>query len=110
LGQSKAIVAKAGVTGVEQNNSLPTAYSLLQNYPNPFNPSTTIEFGLPNASNVTLKVYNMLGEEVASVVNQTMTAGYHTVVFDASKLASGMYIYRIVAGNFIQVKKMTMLK
>jgi hypothetical protein len=52
----------------------------------------------------------MLGEEVASVVNQTMTAGYHTVVFDASKLASGMYIYRIVAGNFIQVKKMTMLK
>jgi fibronectin-binding autotransporter adhesin len=102
-------VTTSGV-GVEIAPVIPTEYSLSQNYPNPFNPSTTIEFGLPTASNVTLKVYNMLGEEVASVVNQTMSAGYHTVTFDGSKFTSGMYIYRITAGNFVQVKKMMMLK
>ncbi len=102
-------VTTSGV-GVEIAPAIPTVYSLSQNYPNPFNPSTTIEFGLPSASNVTLKVYNMLGEEVASVVNQAMNAGYHTVTFDGSKFTSGMYIYRITAGNFVQVKKMMMLK
>jgi hypothetical protein len=102
-------VTTSGV-GVEIAPAIPTEYSLSQNYPNPFNPSTTIEFGLPSASNVTLKVYNMLGEEVASVVNQAMNAGYHTVTFDGSKFTSGMYIYRITAGNFVQVKKMMMLK
>ncbi len=103
-------VTTSGV-GVEvAQTAIPTVYSLSQNYPNPFNPSTTIEFGLPTASNVTLKVYNMLGEEVASIVNQAMNAGYHTVTFDGSKFTSGMYIYRITAGNFVQVKKMMMLK
>ena len=89
---------------------IPTDFSLSQNYPNPFNPSTTINFGLPNASNVSLKIYNILGEQVASLVNKVMPAGYHTVTFDASKLASGMYIYRLEAGSFVQVKKMMMLK
>jgi hypothetical protein len=90
--------------------SAPNSYSLEQNYPNPFNPSTTISYGLPNASNVSLKIYNILGEQVASLVNKVMPAGYQTVVFDASKLASGMYIYRLEAGSFVQVKKMMMLK
>ncbi|MGD0036526.1 MAG: cohesin domain-containing protein [Bacteroidota bacterium] len=99
-----------GATGVEILGELPKEFTLSQNYPNPFNPSTTIQFGLPNTCNVTLKVYNMLGEEVASVVNETMTAGYHTVVFDGAKLTSGMYLYRITAGNFVQVNKMMMLK
>ena len=103
-------VTVTGNTGVEVQPNIPTEFSLSQNYPNPFNPSTTIQFGLPTASNVTLKVYNILGEEVANVVNQAMPAGYHTVVFDGSKLASGIYIYRIEAGNFVQVKKMMMLK
>jgi len=89
---------------------IPTEFSLSQNYPNPFNPSTAINFGLPNASNVSLKIYNILGEQVASLVNKVMPAGYHTVTFDASKLASGMYIYRLEAGSFVQVKKMMMLK
>ena len=95
--------------GVEKIE-IPTEFSLSQNYPNPFNPSTTIKFGLPVASNVSLKIYNILGEQVASLVNKVMPAGYNTVTFDASKLASGMYIYRIEAGSFVQVKKMMMLK
>lgn len=103
-------VTVTGNTGVEVQPNIPTEFSLSQNYPNPFNPSTSIQFGLPTAGNVTLKVYNILGEEVANVVNQVMPAGYHTVVFDGSKLASGIYIYRIEAGNFVQVKKMMMLK
>ena len=103
-------VTTSGVGVDELKNLIPTDYSLSQNYPNPFNPSTTINFGLPNASSVSLKVYNILGEEVANLVNKVMPAGYHTVVFDASKLASGLYIYRIEAGSFVQVKKMMMLK
>jgi hypothetical protein len=103
-------VNTTGVGVDELKNLVPTDYSLSQNYPNPFNPSTTINFGLPNASSVSLKVYNILGEEVANLVNKVMPAGYHTVVFDASKLASGLYIYRIEAGSFVQVKKMMMLK
>ena len=102
-------VVTSGV-GVAVAPVIPTEFSLSQNYPNPFNPSTTINFGLPVASNVTLKIYNILGEQVADVVNQVMPAGYHQVVFDGSKLASGLYIYRIEAGNFVQVKKMMMLK
>jgi hypothetical protein len=97
-------------TGVEEVVALPTEFSLSQNYPNPFNPSTSIKFGLPTASNVSLKVYNILGEEVASLVNKAMPAGYNTVTFDASKLGTGVYIYRIQAGNFVQVKKMMLVK
>jgi hypothetical protein len=102
-------VTTSGV-GVAVPTEIPTEFSLSQNYPNPFNPSTTISYGLPNASNVSLKIYNILGEQVASLVNKVMPAGYHTVNFDASKLASGMYIYRLEAGSFVQVKKMMMLK
>jgi hypothetical protein len=103
-------VTTSGVNVDDKANIIPTEFSLSQNYPNPFNPSTTISFGLPRSSNVTLKVYNILGEEVANLVNKVMPAGYQTVVFDASKLASGMYIYRLEAGSFVQVKKMMMLK
>ena len=103
-------VTVTGLTGVDVVSEIPKEFSLSQNYPNPFNPSTTISYGLPNASNVSLKIYNILGEQVASLVNKAMPAGYHTVTFDASKLASGMYIYRIEAGSFVQVKKMMMLK
>lgn len=91
-------------------NETPDTYSLNQNYPNPFNPSTSIQFGLPQSSDVTLEVYTMLGQKVATLVNETRNAGYHTVTFDASNLSSGMYIYRIQAGNFSQTKKFTLLK
>ncbi len=88
----------------------PIEYSLEQNYPNPFNPSTTIKFSVPEATRVTLTVFNTLGEEIAVLVNQFMEAGTHQVNFNAVNLNSGMYFYRLEAGDFVQVKKMTLLK
>jgi hypothetical protein len=99
------------ITGINNNNSnIPVEYSLNQNYPNPFNPTTTIEYALPKSSNVTLKVYDMLGNEVRTVVNEYKTAGNYKVNFDASTLSSGVYFYRIVAGDFTDAKKMTLVK
>lgn len=95
---------------IEAKLETPANFALLQNFPNPFNPSTIIRFELPKESNVTLKVFNILGEEVATLVNKVMTPGRQEVTFDGSKLASGMYIYRIQAGNFVEVKKLLLLK
>ncbi len=89
---------------------VPSTWVLLQNYPNPFNPSTTITFGLPQRGQVRLTVYNTLGEEVASLVEGEMEAGYHTVRFDASGLSSGVYFYRIEAGSFVQTRKLLVLR
>ena len=89
---------------------LPNEFALQQNYPNPFNPSTNISFSLPQASNVKLTVYNILGQQVLQLVNSRMTAGTHTIQFNASNLASGMYMYRIEAGSFVQNKRMTLIK
>ncbi|MGB5849151.1 MAG: T9SS type A sorting domain-containing protein [Ignavibacteriaceae bacterium] len=98
-------------TGVENEDNLtPGTFSLSQNYPNPFNPSTTIKFSIPEASNVVLKVYDILGSEVAVLVNKEVQAGNYTVDFDATKFASGMYIYSITAGEFNLSKKMMLLK
>lgn len=99
-----------GLVGVEDGEIIPTEFSLAQNFPNPFNPTTNIKFGLPKESNVTLRIFNILGEEVATLVNKVMPAGFHTVNFDASRLTSGLYIYRIEADNFVQVKKMMLMK
>ncbi|NMB80361.1 MAG: T9SS type A sorting domain-containing protein, partial [Ignavibacteria bacterium] len=99
-----------GLVGVEGDEIIPTEFSLAQNFPNPFNPTTNIKFGLPKESNVTLRIFNILGEEVATLVNKVMPAGFHTVNFDASRLTSGLYIYRIEADNFVQVKKMMLMK
>jgi len=88
----------------------PVEFELSQNYPNPFNPSTTIKFSIPEATMVTLKVFNTLGEEVALLVDRFMDSGIHEINFDAIGLNSGMYFYRIQAGDFAQVKKMTLLK
>lgn len=98
------------VVGVEKVDQLPTGYNLTQNYPNPFNPTTQISFQLKNQENVTLKVYNMLGQEVATLLNEKMSAGVYNVNFDASKLSSGVYIYTLNAGKFFDSKKMTLLK
>jgi hypothetical protein len=92
------------------STSLPLSFTLSQNFPNPFNPATKIQFTLPSTQQVTLKVFNLLGQEVASLVNGTMTAGAHEVSFDASRLASGIYMYKIVAGNYINTRKMLLLK
>ncbi len=91
-------------------NSTPSNYSLLQNYPNPFNPTTTIKYSIPNENIVTLKVYDVMGREVKTLVNSKEQAGLHQINFDAGNLASGVYYYRITAGNFTSVKKLILMK
>lgn len=98
-------------TDVEKGTDVPHAFSLGQNYPNPFNPATVIAFSLPAASRVTLKVYNLLGQEVAALMNGSeQSAGTHTVSFDASRLASGVYLYKMTAGTFTMTKRMMLQK
>jgi hypothetical protein len=105
------LLNKMEITSVKQgNNSFPANYSLSQNYPNPFNPSTEIKYSIAKSGLVTLKVYNLLGQEIATLVNQEQKTGNYVVNFDASKLASGIYIYRIQSGNFSLTKKMILLK
>ncbi|MBT8378813.1 MAG: DUF4397 domain-containing protein [Ignavibacteria bacterium] len=100
-----------GVASVENiSEVLPNNYSLSQNYPNPFNPSTSINFSIPNSELVSLKVYNILGSEVATLVNENLSAGSYRFTFDAAELASGIYLYELNAGNFREIKKMNLLK
>jgi len=103
------------LTDVGEIQEIPTEFSLAQNYPNPFNPSTTIKFGLPENSEVTIALFNMLGQRVFTLSDQDYAAGKHSLLFDASKLTSGIYIYSITAkgqngNNFVQTKKMVLLK
>ncbi len=98
------------VTGVE-DKLVPRKFFVSQNYPNPFNPTTTIRFGLQKEASVNLKIYNILGQEVAVLIhNQVMKAGVYNVNFNASNLASGIYIYRLISGNHVVAKKMMLLK
>jgi len=85
-------------------------FELSQNYPNPFNPATTIRFNLPEAGNVKITLYNLLGQQIRTLVNEYKESGVHTINFDASDLNSGMYIYKIEAGSFVQTRKMTLVK
>ncbi len=111
---------ETGVTSVEDEKQLPTEFVLKQNYPNPFNPSTTIEFSLPIKANVQLGVYNILGQEVATLVNEEKPAGEYEVEFsaiggsafsgNAYTLTSGIYFYRLQAGEYVETKKMILLK
>jgi hypothetical protein len=102
---------KNEATGVGQHGSLiPGEYRLEQNFPNPFNPTTTIRYGLPQKSAVRLTVYNLLGQEVATLVQEEQEAGYHAVSFNGSALASGMYIYQIRAEKFVATRKMLLLR
>ena len=101
-------------------DNIPTKFTLDQNYPNPFNPTTTINFALPVQSNVTLTIYNSLGQKVATLVNGVYSAGNHSVNFNASRLSSGVYIYRLqtasstnslsLGSTFSEIKKMELLK
>jgi hypothetical protein len=95
---------------IEVDVLAPNKFSLEQNYPNPFNPLTKITFTLPEASQVKLTVFNILGEEVKTLINENRDAGHHTVDFNASGFSSGVYLYKIQAGNFIQVRKMILLR
>ncbi|MFH0990667.1 MAG: T9SS type A sorting domain-containing protein, partial [bacterium] len=89
---------------------IPTVFSLDQNYPNPFNPSTTIRYGLPKDVKVTLDVYDLLGRKVASLVNAEQKAGYYSVVFQNRSFSSGVYIYRVAAGEYKASKKFVLIK
>ena len=93
-----------------ENGTTPSAYTLSQNYPNPFNPSTVISFSVPKSGLVTLKVYNLLGQEVATLVNENLAANSYKVTFDAKNLTSGVYFYNIKAGDFSLSKKMMFVK
>jgi len=95
---------------VARQGEIPTEYGLEQNYPNPFNPSTTIRFELPRASRMTLKVYNLLGQEVMTLVDEEKPAGVYDVRFDAGGLSSGMYVYRLRAGDFVSTKRLVFLR
>jgi len=101
----------AGLSDVRDLDlGVPTKFALDQNYPNPFNPTTTIKFAIPADENVSLKVFNVLGQEVATLVNKQMKAGSYSFDFNASKLSSGVYFYRVEAGSFNATKKMLLLK
>ncbi|MCP9291483.1 fibronectin type III domain-containing protein [Gracilimonas sediminicola] len=104
------IVVDDIITSSESIEEIPTEFSLSQNYPNPFNPTTQITYQLPNAAAVSFRVYDMTGREVYSIINQQKSAGEHTVKFDASNLSSGIYIYQLKAGSFIETKRMTLIK
>jgi parallel beta-helix repeat protein len=98
------------LTDVNDQDKIPSEFGLCQNFPNPFNPTTTIRFSLPKEEYTMLKVYNILGEEVKTLVSENLAAGVYNIPFDASDLASGIYIYRIKAGNFVKTSKMQLLK
>lgn len=99
------------ITGVKTNHELlPERYQLYQNYPNPFNPSTIITWQQPSESHVLLKIYNILGKEVSTIVNEIKPAGKYKITFDASNLASGVYFYRLITNSFNETKKMILIR
>lgn len=104
----KLVESPVGIQPI--NSNTPAEYSLGQNYPNPFNPATKIDFALPKSGIVTIKVYDMLGHEIKTLLNENKTAGVYSVDFDASSLSSGVYFYTIHAGDFTASKKMTLVK
>ena len=93
-----------------QNNIIPQKYELEQNYPNPFNPSTKIKYAIPRISQVEIKIYDILGNVVQTLVNEEKSAGVYELIWNAADLSSGVYFYQIHAGNFVQTKKMLLLK
>jgi hypothetical protein len=95
---------------IHLNNNLPNIYILEEAYPNPFNPSTTIGFDLFKTSKVTLKIYNILGEEMTTLVSEILYAGEYSYKFDASGLASGVYLYRLEAEGFVETKKLVLMR
>lgn len=116
LGTSEGVVWKRalsdfGITSVNQiNDEIPSGFELKQNYPNPFNPSTSIQFSVQSSRYVSLKVYDVVGREIATLVNNELPAGSYKYDFDGSKLSSGIYFYRLISGSFSEIKKMALIK
>jgi hypothetical protein len=111
-GYEGRILKKQGPTGVkeDQTNASPFGFQLAQNFPNPFNPTTTIQFHIPLSSFATLKVYNLLGQEVATLVHEEMESGTYSVSWNAASYSSGLYFYKLQAGEFAETKRMILLK
>ncbi|MCB1048861.1 MAG: T9SS type A sorting domain-containing protein, partial [Calditrichaeota bacterium] len=112
LPDGNVVAFPAVSVGIEDDLSVGVVsdYELSQNYPNPFNPSTTIRYAIPAAELTTLKVYNLLGQVVATLVNEVQNAGRYQIEFDASNLASGVYLYQIQSGSYVQTRKMVLMK
>lgn len=108
--QDMFVILAGTLVGVNERPVAPTSFSLSQNYPNPFNPSTTISYSVPGTSHVTINVYDALGRMVATLVNEEKMAGSYQVVFDASRLPSGIYFYRLSSGNYSSVRKLALVK
>ena len=100
-----------GVVSAEGDEfTIPSSFTLAQNYPNPFNPSTTVRYELPERALVTLTVYNVLGQNVATLVSEEKEPGVHQVQFDGAGFASGLYFYRLKAGGFVETRKLVLLR
>ncbi|MBK7629199.1 MAG: T9SS type A sorting domain-containing protein, partial [Ignavibacteriales bacterium] len=105
------LISESTLVGVEEEKDMyPEVFYLSQNHPNPFNPSTTIKWQQPETNIVTLKIYDVLGRELTTLINEELTAGNHETVFNASRLSSGVYFYQLQAGDFVQTKKMVLLR
>jgi len=98
------------VVGVDKEEALPQQFALLQNYPNPFNPSTTFRYSIPTQSKVVIKVYDILGKEIATLMNEDKSVGTYELTWNAENLPSGVYFYQLKSGDFIDTKKMILLK
>jgi hypothetical protein len=98
------------VSGITEAKDIPTRYCLYQNYPNPFNPKTNIKYSIPKEGIVTISVYNMIGQKVSVIVNEKKSPGIYEVIWDASRLSSGVYIYYLISGSFSNSKKLILLK
>ena len=107
---SEPIIVENVATGIEGTEGLPTAIALNQNYPNPFNPATVIPYALPEAGQVRITMYDMLGREVGVLVNGKQEAGYHQVTFNASDLPSGAYFARMTTGSFVKTVRLMLVK
>jgi len=98
------------IQNVKEEKLLPTVFKLEQNYPNPFNPSTIIKFAIPERINVVIKIYDILGGEITTLISQEMDIGWYEIKFNADNYSSGIFIYRMKAGNYVSTKKMLMVK
>ena len=111
VGTNKGLYKSTGfITSIENKPEAPSSFSLAQNYPNPFNPTTVIRYQLSMNSLATLKIYDVLGRLVKTLIEERQTAGNHSVTFSASNLSSGVYFYRLAAGHFSETKKMIFTK